>query len=134
MGVLTKRFDIVTGRTGDIVDLTHQVDEIVKSSNIKQGIVHVFAPHATAVFALTELESNLELDIGNLLDRIVPVSSKWNHPGNAHSHMRSMLIPPDRTLPVRDGRLVTGTWQSLFFIEVGLSGRRVNIEVTVIGE
>jgi thiamine phosphate synthase YjbQ (UPF0047 family) len=45
-----------------------------------------------------------------------------------------MLIPPDRTLPVRDGRLVTGTWQSLFFIEVGLSGRRVNIEVTVIGE
>jgi secondary thiamine-phosphate synthase enzyme len=109
VGVLTKRFDIVTGRTGDTIDLIHQVDEIVRFSGIKQGIVHVFAPHATVVFPLTELESNLKLDIRNLLDQMVPASSKWNHPGNAHSHIRSMLIPPDRTLPVRDGRLVTGT-------------------------
>lgn len=116
------------------MDLTHHIEGIVSSSGIRHGIVHVFAPHATAVFALTELESDLKRDIQTLLDQLTPVSSRWHHPSNAHSHLRSMLIPPDRTLPVRDGRLITGTWQSLFFIEAGLSGRRGNIEVTVMGE
>jgi len=134
MSVFSKKFTIVTQRPGDMVDLTHHIEGMVSSSGIKHGIVHVFAPHATAVFALTEFEPDLKRDIGTLLDQLTPVGSQWHHPSNAHSHLRSMLIPPDRTLPVRDGHLITGTWQSLFFIETGLSGRRVNIEATVIGE
>ncbi len=134
MGTFTKRFTINTQKPGDMIDLTYQVEDIIRSSGIKQGIVHIFAPHATAVFALTEFEGNLKRDIENLLNQIAPVSRHWHHPNNAHSHLRSMLMPPDRTLPVRDGHLVTGTWQSLFFVEAGISGRKVNIEVTVIGE
>ncbi len=134
MAVFTKGIKIQTKAPGDIVDLTSLVAEVVKKSGIKNGIVHVFAPHATGVFALTELEPNIASDIRRLLEKLAPQGAEWHHPANAHSHLRSMLLPPDRTLPVRDGELITGTWQSLFFIEAGLSGRYVNIEVTVIGE
>lgn len=133
MAVFTRTLSIQTERAGDMVELTSKVGEVVRESKIKEGVAHVFAPHATAVFALTELESRLCEDIRKILDTLVPTGG-WLHPGNAHSHLRSMLLTPDKTLPVRDGRVITGTWQSLFFIEANTSGRTRRIEVTVIGE
>lgn len=131
--IFTKTLFIETEKKGDIVDLTHKVEEVVGESKINNGIVHVFAPHATAVFALTELESNLREDIHNLLGELTPEEG-WKHGGNAFSHLRSMLMPPDKTIPVRNGRVIRGTWQDLFFIESDISGRLRKIEVTVIGE
>lgn len=130
--IYTKTLIIKTKKPGDVVDLTSKVEKVVGESKIKDGIVHVFAPHATAVFALTELESRLMEDISELLDILAP-EGRWKHGGNAHSHLRSMIFAPDKTLPVRAGRIVKGTWQSLFFIEADLSGRTRKIEVTVIG-
>ncbi len=131
--VFTKTLYIETEKPGDIINLTHKIEDIVKESGIQNGIVHVFAPHATAVFALTELESNLRKDIKKLLDNITP-EGKWLHGGNAHSHLRSMLLAPDKTLPVRNGRVIRGTWQDLFFIEADTSGRLRKIELTVLGK
>jgi secondary thiamine-phosphate synthase enzyme len=131
--VFTKTIHIETDNPGDIIDLTHKVESVVQESGIKNGIVHVFAPHATAVFALTELESNLRKDIKKLLDNIIPEEG-WLHGPNAHSHLRSMLLVPDKTLPIRNGRVIRGTWQDLFFIEADTSGRLRKIEVTVLGE
>jgi len=131
--VFTKTIHIETGNPGDIIDLTHKVENAVHESGIRNGIVHIFAPHATAVFALTELESNLRNDIKKLLDNLTPEKG-WSHGENAHSHLRSMLLAPDKTLPVRNGRVIRGTWQDLFFIEADTSGRLRKIEVTVIGE
>lgn len=124
---------IETINPGDLVDLTSFVEAGVEESGIKEGIVHVFAPHATAVFALTELESRLQEDILKLLDALTP-EGRWRHGGNAHSHLRSMLFAPDKTLPVRRGKMVRGTWQSLFFIEADTSGRIRKIEITVMGD
>lgn len=131
--IFTKTIHIETEDPGDIIDLTHKIEGVVQESKIKNGIVHVFAPHATAVFALTELESNLREDIKKLLDTITP-EGQWKHGANAHSHLRSMLLAPDKTLPIRNGRVIRGTWQDLFFIEADTSGRLRKIEVTVIGE
>ena len=131
--IFTKTLFIETEKTGEIIDLTHKVEEVVQESRINDGIVHVFAPHATAVFALTELESNLREDISVLLDNITPKEG-WKHGRNAYSHLRSMLLPPDKTMPIRNGRVIRGTWQDLFFIESDISGRLRKIEVTVIGE
>jgi secondary thiamine-phosphate synthase enzyme len=131
--LFTKTIHIETDNPGDIIDLTHKVEGVVQESGIKNGIVHVFAPHATAVFALTELESNLRNDIKKLLDNITPEEG-WLHSGNAHSHLRSLLLAPDKTLPIRNGRVIRGTWQDLFFIEADTSGRLRKIEITVIGE
>ena len=84
--IFTKTIHIETDNPGDIIDLTHKVESVVQESGIKNGIVHVFAPHATAVFALTELESNLRKDIEKLLDNITPKEG-WLHGENAHSHL-----------------------------------------------
>lgn len=133
MTIFTKTLSIETKRPGDMVELTSMVDDVVRESKIREGVVHVFAPHATAVLALTEFESGLVEDIRKSLDTLVPTSG-WRHAGNAHSHLKSMLLAPDKILPVRGGKAVTGTWQSLFFIEANTSGRTRRIEVTVMGE
>ncbi|MBI5680788.1 MAG: YjbQ family protein [Methanobacterium sp.] len=131
--IFTKTIYIETEKKGDIINLTHKIESIVQESKINDGIVHVFAPHATAVFALTELESNLREDIKKLLEDVAPEVG-WKHGANAFSHLRSMLLPPDKTLPVRNGRVIRGTWQDLFFIEADTSGRLRKIELTIIGE
>ncbi|MFQ6051917.1 MAG: secondary thiamine-phosphate synthase enzyme YjbQ [Candidatus Hydrothermarchaeota archaeon] len=133
MIIETTSFTIKTKGPGDVIDLTSKIGEIVRESKVKNGIVHIFAPHATAVFVLTELESRLKDDIKNFLEALVP-EGRWKHTGNAHSHLRSMLLAPDKTLPVRNGKIVIGTWQSLFFIEADTHGRSRRIEVTVMGD
>jgi len=118
----------------DFIDLTDRVQEIVKSAGINDGLAHVFAPHATGIIVLTEHEPSLLNDIRNVLEKLVPKRSAYQHPSNAHSHLRSMLFPPDRTLPIVDGRVVLGTWQSLLFIETDVYPRRRTVVVQVIGE
>ncbi len=118
----------------DFIDLTSRVQEVVRGSGIKNGFTHVFAPHATGIIVLTEYEPSLLNDIRSLLEKLAPKRGSYRHPSNAHSHLRSVLLPPDRTLPVVDGRVVVGTWQSLLFIETDVHPRRRTVVVQVIGE
>ena len=118
----------------EFVDLTDKVQEAVSRSGIRNGIVHVFAPHATGVLILTENEYGLLNDIRALLERLVPKGAGYMHPSNAHSHLRSVLLPPDKTLPVVNGRVEFGTWQSLVFVETDVHPRRRTVIIQVIGE
>jgi secondary thiamine-phosphate synthase enzyme len=118
----------------EFVDLTDKVQEAVAQSGIRNGIVHVFAPHATGVLILTESEYGLLSDIKALLEKLVPKHGAYNHPSNAHSHLRSVLLPPDKTLPVINGRVEFGTWQSLLFVETDVHPRRRTVIIQVIGE
>ena len=118
----------------DFIDLTDKVQEAVSDSGILNGIVHVFAPHATGVIILTENDPALLDDIRELLQEIAPKNNNYNHPSNAHSHLRSILLPPDRTLPVINGRVEFGTWQSLLFVETDVYPRRRTVIVQVMGE
>lgn len=118
----------------EFVDLTDKVQEAVAKSGVKNGIVHIFAPHATGILVLTENEYGLLNDIKALLEKLVPKHSAYNHPSNAHSHLRSVLLSPDKTLPVVDGSVEFGTWQSLLFIETDVHSRRRTVIIQVIGE
>ncbi|MGB9622681.1 MAG: secondary thiamine-phosphate synthase enzyme YjbQ [Candidatus Bathyarchaeia archaeon] len=118
----------------EFIDLTDRVQEAVSRSGIRNGIVHVFAPHATGVLILTESEYGLLNDIRALLERLVPEGAGYMHPSNAHSHLRSVLLPPDKTLPVVDGRVEFGTWQSLLFVETDVHPRRRKVIIQVMGE
>lgn len=106
----------------------------MEKSGIRNGILHAFAPHATGVLILTENDPALLSDIRIFVERIVPRNVHYNHPSNAHSHLRSILFAPDRTLPVVDGRVGFGTWQSLLFLETDVYPRKRNIIFQVIGE
>lgn len=132
--VFNKRFSFSTKGEIDFVDLTDQVQEVVNESTIKNGMVHVFAPHATGILVLTENDYALLNDIKTFLEEIIPKRRAYQHPSNAHSHLRSMLLPPDTTLPVIDGRVEFGTWQSLLFVETDVHPRQRTLIMQVIGE
>ncbi len=134
MKIVNESFTFSTAGEIDFVDLTDKVTKVVRESGVKNGLVHVFAPHATGVIVLTEYESGLLDDIREFLERLVPRRASYRHPSNAHSHLRSMFLCPDRTLPLVDGQVVLGTWQSLFFIETDVHSRRRTIIVQVLGE
>jgi len=134
MKVINESLTFSTRGEIDFFDLTSRVKEVVRKSGIRNGLVHVFAPHATGILVLTEYEPSLANDIKNILEKLVPKSGAYHHPSNAHSHLRSMLLCPDRTLPVIDGRVVLGTWQSLVFVETDVHPRHRTVIVQVIGE
>lgn len=134
MKVFNENFSFSTKGEIDFVDLTGKVEEIVRKSEVKNGLVHVFAPHATGIIILTEYEPSLENDIRNFLERLVPKRGSYQHSSNAHSHLRSMFLTPDKTLPIIDGHIALGTWQSLLFVETDVYSRQRTVIVQVIGE
>ena len=134
MKVFNESFSFSTRGEIDFVDLTGKVEATVRKSGVENGLVHVFAPHATGILILTEYESSLESDIKNFLERMVPKRGSYQHPSNAYSHLRSILLSPDKTLPIVDGHVALGTWQSLVFVETDVYPRQRTVIVQVIGE
>lgn len=134
MKVFNESFRFSTRGEIDFVDLTEKVQNIVAKSGAKNGLAHVFAPHATGILVLTEYEPSLMADLREALEKLIPKQASYRHPSNAHSHLRSLFLCPDRTLPVIDGRVVLGTWQSLVFVETDVYPRQRTIVVQVIGE
>ena len=134
MKVFNESFRFSTRGEIDFADLTDKVQNIVANSGVKNGLAHVFAPHATGILILTEYEPSLMADLKDALEKLIPKRSSYRHPSNAHSHLRSVFLCPDRTLPVVDGRVVLGTWQSLVFVETDVYPRQRTIVVQVIGE
>lgn len=118
----------------DFIDLTDKIREIASNSGVKNGIVHVFAPHATGILLLTENDPALLKDIRRLLEELVPNNKDYNHPSNSHAHLRSILFPPDKTLPLVNGQIAFGTWQSLIFVETDVYPRKRSITLQVLGE
>lgn len=132
--IVNKSYSFTTKGEIDFVDLSDKVQEEVSISGVKSGIVHVFAPHATGVLVLTESDDALLEDIKLFLEKIVPKQRAYEHPSNAHAHLRSLLLPPDKTLPIIDGQVTFGTWQSLLFIETDVYPRKRTIIIQIIGE
>ena len=132
--VTNVRHTFVTKGEIDFVDLTNTVGSAVAKSGIKNGVVNVFAPHATGILILTENDYPLLKDIEIFLKNLVPRNEDYNHPSNAHAHLRSMILPPDKTLPIINGNVEFGTWQSLLFVETDVYPRKRTIIIQVLGE
>ncbi len=102
----------------DLIDITQEVENAVK---IKDGIVVIYTPHTTCGIFLNENDSGLKKDILKLLEKLVPEGAGWAHDpeeGNADSHMRAILLGHSAVVPVENGKLQLGTWQSIFFAEL----------------
>ena len=132
--VVNKSISFTTRGGIDFIDLSGKVQEEASLSGIKNGIVHVFAPHATGILVLTENDDALLSDIKALLEELAPKDKAYQHPSNAHSHLRSMLLPPDKTLPLIDGHVTFGTWQSLLFVETDVYPRKRTLIIQIMGE
>jgi len=136
--ILTRELKISTSSRFQLVDITESVEGVVKESGVRNGLVLIFTPHATASIVLNEHEIGLMEDmIQKLIEFTEPGSSKWRHNAiddNAHAHLGSAFFGQERVLPVVDGRVVRGTWQNIFLVEMDGPRRGRSIIVTVIGE
>lgn len=125
--------DIKTNERIELIDITNDVKEQVSKSGVEQGICVVSTPHTTTSVFVNENESGLRFDILNLLERLVPPSTGYQHDridDNADSHLKAVLLGSSETIPIIDGKLVLGTWQSIFFAEMdGARHRKVNIMI-----
>ena len=132
--VVNRNVSFTTKGEIDFVDLSEKLQEAVTNSGVKNGLVHVFAPHATGVLILTENDPALLQDIEDFFEKLVPKNSNYEHQSNAHSHLRSIMFPPDKTLPIVNGEINFGRWQSLLFVETDIYPRKRNVLIQVMGE
>lgn len=132
--VVNKTIKFQTRGEIDFVDLTEAAQEAASASGIQNGIVHVFAPHATGVLIVEENDDALLQDIKDFLEKVAPRHGNYQHPSNAHAHLRSMLLPPDKTLPLINRQIAFGTWQSLFYVETDVYPRERTVIIQTMGE
>jgi len=113
----------------EMLDITAQVAEIVRQSAMAEAICSVYVTHATAAIVINENDDpNVCVDLLAALDKLIP-EGIWRHDrvdGNAASHIKSAILGPSETIPVRDSRLVLGRWQAIMLVELdGPRDRRV---------
>lgn len=108
-----------TGRGFSCTDLTRRIDEWLSGRG--DGLCSVFAPHATAGLALIETGSGSETDVETVVDRLLPREGAWVHrhgsPGHGADHVLPAFVSPSLVVPVLNGRLALGTWQSLVLVD-----------------
>jgi secondary thiamine-phosphate synthase enzyme len=121
-------------KSQDFCDITDKVESIIKKSEIQSGICTVFAIGSTSAVLLNENEPMLIDDLKEVLDKIVPEKKIYHHVENAHSHIRSVLIGNSQVIPIRDGKIILGTWQSISIANFDVEDREREVIVTVIGE
>jgi secondary thiamine-phosphate synthase enzyme len=127
-----------TSGNGDLHDLSEKVREIISQSKVDSGLVNIFALGSTAAIGVIEYEPGLKRDLPEMLNRLIPASRSYGHEqawhdGNGHSHLQATLLGPELTLPVRDGELLTGTWQQIIHLECDIRSRNREVVVTVYG-
>jgi secondary thiamine-phosphate synthase enzyme len=119
------RTETLTIRTGDrpvVRDITDECAEFVAAE--RDGLLHVFVPHATAGLAIIETGAGSDDDLLAALDELLPTDGRWRHrhgsPGHGRDHVLPAFVPPYATLPVVGGQLQLGTWQSLCLVDTNV--------------
>jgi len=137
MGVFSKTIAVQTSEVYEFVEVTDDIQKAVSESKIKNGIVSANALHNTAALIIQENDPTIHKDLINTLERIAPLKGKYEHDYegniNATAHLKSNLLGTFVTIPLKDGRLILGTWQRIFFVEL-FEPRRREVVVTVVGE
>ena len=134
--IYSKTTDITTKRNKQIVDITADVGRVVTESDIGDGFVLIFTLHTTSGLFINEHESGLLQDVEGVLCGLVPETGAYRHDrvdDNATSHIQSILVSTSLAVPVESGRLVLGTWQSIFLAERD-GPRKRSIVLRVVGD
>lgn len=124
-----------------LVDITERVGQVVREAGVRNGIAQVMTLHTTAAVRLGEAEPGLFQDLADFLHRLAPVGAGYRHDRtpvdgrkNAHSHLAAFLLGASEGVAVRDGKLLLGTWQRIFFVELDGPRPAREVVVSVVGE
>jgi len=112
-------FQVGTRRRAQLADITDRVSAAVEKSGVREGVCHVFVPHTTAGVTINEgADPDVARDLEAHLSKLVPKEAGFEHAeGNSDSHIKTALVGPSVSAPVRDGKLSLGTWQAIFLCE-----------------
>ncbi len=116
----------------EFIDITEDINRIVRESGLKNGVCYIYVPHTTAGITINEgADPSVKRDILATLNKIVPFEGDYQHiEGNSAAHIKSSLIGVSATILIEDTRLLMGTWQSVFFCEFdGPRQRKVFIKI-----
>jgi len=130
------RLHLNTTRPIEFIDLTESVREWVRTTGVRSGLLTVLSPHTTARITLNEREPALQRDMVHFLEQLAPSDRAYGHNQapvddrlNAHAHLLGLFLNASESIPVVEGELVLGGWQSLFLLE--LDGPRTGREVVL---
>jgi secondary thiamine-phosphate synthase enzyme len=140
MTVLLETFEIKTKAFCDVINITSQVQNIINTSSLKNGIVNVHVAGSTGAISTVEYEPGLvQTDINEFLEDIIPYKKNYAHHKTWHDyngagHLRSFLIKTSQTFPFHNKKLILGNWQNIIYVENDEKPRHRKIFVTLIGE
>jgi secondary thiamine-phosphate synthase enzyme len=124
-----------TGSSEQVLDITRQCSEFAEGRG--DGLLHVFVPHATAGIAILETGAGSDGDLLASLADLLPADDRWRHrhgsPGHGRSHVMPALVPPYATVPVIEGRLALGTWQSVCLVDLNVDNPDREVRLSFLG-
>lgn len=133
---MTGTVTIATKTRKQVVDLTDRVHRVIKQAKMTEGVCTLFLTHTTASLTTGEVGEGTEEDLLEIVERIIP-QIRFRHahdPSHAWSHMAASILGPSLSIPVTDGGLVLGTWQSVLLVELdGPKERTIHVTLTPVG-
>lgn len=129
---MTKTLSIRSARRDELIDITARVAEVVAEATVADGMCMVYCPHTTAGITINEgYDPDVATDLLVALDRMVPWAAGYRHAeGNSAAHVKASLLGASQMLPISNGRLGLGRWQSVWFAEFdGPRSRQVQVKV-----
>jgi secondary thiamine-phosphate synthase enzyme len=139
MKIINKRIKRDTQGSGDLVNITDDIAQFLKTSKLRNGNVLVFNIGSTAAVTTFEFEPGLIRDVQEMYEKIIPRNKHYHHDdtwgdANGYSHLRAALQGPALTIPFENGKLLLGTWQQVVLAEFDNRPRHRQIVVQFIGE
>ena len=124
---------VSTSNRKQVVDLTDQVEAVIRQAKVQEGLCSLFVTHTTAALTTWEIGEGTEEDFLQVVERLIPrIQFRHAHnPVHAWSHMASSILGPSLTIPVSAGKLVLGTWQSVMLVELD-GPRDRDVHVTLV--
>ncbi|MFD9353504.1 YjbQ family protein [Streptomyces sp. NPDC060031] len=134
----TRVLDVSTGHTETVTDLTRPCEQFLSEVAAgRDGLLNLFVPHATAGIAVIETGAGSDHDLLAALHTLLPADDRWEHrhgsPGHGRDHVLPAFVPPHATLPVLDGHLRLGTWQSVCLIDTNKDNPERQVRLSFLG-
>lgn len=114
-------------------NITTEIQKLLSNSKINNGFAIIFVVGSTAAISTMEFESNLIKDIENALERLTPSNIEYEHYYNGKSHIRATFIGPSLTVPIKNKKLVLGSWQQIVLLDFDIPRRERKLFVQICG-
>lgn len=139
MKTITERIRHSTSGSGDLVNITGEISDILKESKLEDGSLIVFVVGSTAAITTFEYEPGMIEDMRQLCEKLIPSDKSYRHDetwgdANGYSHLRASLFGPSLVIPFEGGRLLLGTWQQVVLAEFDNRPRHREVIVQLAGK